>query len=87
MQHIAWDDGVFGSIVKAIEQKTIKTRCGRRVPLSQAGIPDEGTCPECIEEYLEFRIETEEAIQSLAELYREEGAELPEYIQKALKHI
>ncbi len=44
-----WEDGAITSMFAGLvpEQKTIKTRCGRRVPFKSTNA-DKPTCPRCL---------------------------------------
>lgn len=44
-----WEDGAISSIFAGLvpEQKTIKTRCGRRVPFKHTSA-DRPNCPRCL---------------------------------------
>jgi len=49
MKHQAWDDGVISGIFgAALGQKTIKTRCGKRVAFASVVDNNQPDCPECL---------------------------------------
>ncbi len=71
LTHAAWDDGAITDMFKGtggfMEQKTVKTRCGKRVAtkhVDNAAV----TCPACVAE-IRREAAAHEQLKELAESY------------------
>jgi len=49
LNHAPWDDGIFARTRDILDQKTIKTHCGKRVATSRAQACHPTTCPDCLQ--------------------------------------
>ena len=70
MNHKPWQPAPLYGLSVTLGQKTIKTECGKRVPMAAAKPhPEPVTCPACLAKIAEWRA----ACESLGITYREDG--------------